>query len=324
MKKIPLLSLLVAVLVVYAAMAAMAAKIEICHFPPGNPGNWHTITINDTALPAHQAHNDLVGSCLANCETICDDGNKCTVDVVPNNTQCQCQAQPHPAVDCSDGQTCTTDSCDPAQGCLYTAVVCQAPDLCTVSLCSEPGGSCENTPVVCPTGEACNPSTGACELSMSIMTFESLATPGTSYTFRSAPYTEVGFTVSTSMFFCVIQSENPNLYMGSTGLANCNQNGINTLTKVGGGTFTIVSIDLAPFGRFLDPGSPYGGGASVPFVGYKADGSTVSITFTAPPDAAPFPAYAFQTYSFTGFDNLVSVSWTHVSPYHQFDNIKLQ
>ena len=112
------LAILIA-LFVCAATAAQAAKIEICHIPPGNPGNWHTITINANALPAHQAHGDLVGSCLANCDTLCDDGNKCTIDVVPSNTECLCQAATRPPVDCSDGRACTTDSCDPAQGCLY-------------------------------------------------------------------------------------------------------------------------------------------------------------------------------------------------------------
>lgn len=146
--------------------AAQAAKIEVCHIPPGNPGNFHTITINQTALPAHQAHGDLVGSCLNNCGTICDDGNKCTIDVVPSNTECLCQAAPKPPVDCSDGRACTVDSCDPAQGCASTPVVCPAPNPCTVSVCSEPGGTCETTPVVCPTGQSCNANTGACEGSL--------------------------------------------------------------------------------------------------------------------------------------------------------------
>jgi hypothetical protein len=143
--------------------AAQAAKIDICHIPPGNPGNWHTITINDTALPAHQAHGDLVGSCVTNCGTLCDDGNKCTIDVVPSNTECLCQAAPKPPVDCSDGRACTVDSCDPAVGCSNAAVVCPAPNLCTVSVCSEPEGTCQSTPKVCPTGQSCNANTGACE-----------------------------------------------------------------------------------------------------------------------------------------------------------------
>lgn len=157
------LSLLVAFLAFCAAPAAQAANIEVCHRPPGNPDNWHTITISTSALPAHQAHGDLVGSCLTNCGALCDDGNKCTIDVVPGTTECLCQAATRPPVDCSDGRACTVDSCDPAQGCASTPVVCQAPNPCTVSVCSEPDGTCQDTPVVCPTGQTCNASTGACE-----------------------------------------------------------------------------------------------------------------------------------------------------------------
>lgn len=183
MKRLPFLCLLVAVLAVCAATAAQAAKIEVCHLPPGNPANWHTITINDTALPAHQAHGDRVGSCVANCSALCDDGNKCTIDVVPDENECLCQAAPKPPVDCNDGRACTTDSCDPAQGCLATPVVCQATNPCTASVCSEPDGTCENTPVVCPTGQTCNANTGACE--------SALPKCGDCLTFHTSPGCEV-------------------------------------------------------------------------------------------------------------------------------------
>jgi hypothetical protein len=38
-------------------------KITICHIPPGNPDNAHTITIDKSAWPAHQKHGDYVGAC---------------------------------------------------------------------------------------------------------------------------------------------------------------------------------------------------------------------------------------------------------------------
>ncbi len=37
--------------------------IEVCHCPPGNPDNCHTILINPAALPAHLAHGDTLGRC---------------------------------------------------------------------------------------------------------------------------------------------------------------------------------------------------------------------------------------------------------------------
>ena len=38
-------------------------KITICHIPPGNPAKRHTITIDASAWPAHQAHGDTMGAC---------------------------------------------------------------------------------------------------------------------------------------------------------------------------------------------------------------------------------------------------------------------
>ena len=39
-------------------------KVMICHIPPGNPENAHTITVGASAVPAHIAnHGDNVGEC---------------------------------------------------------------------------------------------------------------------------------------------------------------------------------------------------------------------------------------------------------------------
>ena len=40
-------------------------KVEICHIPPGNPENAHTITISENALETHLEHGDRVGPCDA-------------------------------------------------------------------------------------------------------------------------------------------------------------------------------------------------------------------------------------------------------------------
>jgi hypothetical protein len=40
-----------------------AAKVTICHIPPGNPSNAHTITVGASAVPAHLAHGDTLGPC---------------------------------------------------------------------------------------------------------------------------------------------------------------------------------------------------------------------------------------------------------------------
>jgi hypothetical protein len=39
-------------------------KVTICHFPPGNPENAHTIVVAAAAVPAHlQLHGDTLGEC---------------------------------------------------------------------------------------------------------------------------------------------------------------------------------------------------------------------------------------------------------------------
>jgi hypothetical protein len=40
-------------------------KVSICHIPPGNPGNAHSITVGEPAVPAHLAHGDSLGGCPA-------------------------------------------------------------------------------------------------------------------------------------------------------------------------------------------------------------------------------------------------------------------
>jgi hypothetical protein len=45
-------------------------KTTICHIPPGNPGNAHTLCIGNVAVPAHlDNHGDYLGPCKA--EQVC-------------------------------------------------------------------------------------------------------------------------------------------------------------------------------------------------------------------------------------------------------------
>jgi len=37
--------------------------VTICHHAGPHPANWHTITVDDDAVPAHLAHGDTVGPC---------------------------------------------------------------------------------------------------------------------------------------------------------------------------------------------------------------------------------------------------------------------
>jgi hypothetical protein len=40
-----------------------AEKVTVCHMPPGNPDNAHTISVGAPALEAHLGHGDTEGEC---------------------------------------------------------------------------------------------------------------------------------------------------------------------------------------------------------------------------------------------------------------------
>ncbi|MDX1380103.1 MAG: hypothetical protein R3233_03235, partial [Xanthomonadales bacterium] len=42
---------------------AQGAKVDVCHIPPGNPDNAHTITISENAVETHLEHGDHLGPC---------------------------------------------------------------------------------------------------------------------------------------------------------------------------------------------------------------------------------------------------------------------
>lgn len=147
MKKLHSTLLLIAVLVLFGAAAAQAGKQAICHFPPDDPANFHTIVVSDNAVANHVAkHEDLVGTCLENCEAACDDEDFCTQDVQADPDQCICLAEPRPAVNCDDSNPCTADSCDSGIGaCLNNA------DILDGSACDD--GDPGTTGEVCTGGE---------------------------------------------------------------------------------------------------------------------------------------------------------------------------
>lgn len=136
--------------------AAPEAKVQVCHIPPGNSDNFHTITVSKNALSAHLAHGDLGGACDGNCDTLCNDADACTIDDCGTRSGCAAKAP----VDCNDFNLCTTDSCNSGTGCENEEVPCSDPDACTLSTCAPDTGECVNTPVECNVGEICEPDVG--------------------------------------------------------------------------------------------------------------------------------------------------------------------
>ena len=76
------------------AAAAPKVKVQVCHIPPGNPDNFHTITISENALPAHLAHGDSAGACNDLCATLCNDDDICTIDDHGDCEENGCPAYP--------------------------------------------------------------------------------------------------------------------------------------------------------------------------------------------------------------------------------------
>ena len=61
---LPFLHCCLAIAGFYALNAvAQGTKVDVCHIPPGNPENAHTITISENALDAHLEHDDQLGEC---------------------------------------------------------------------------------------------------------------------------------------------------------------------------------------------------------------------------------------------------------------------
>ena len=65
MKRTILLMAAVGLMSVTSAVPAPEQKVTICHIPPGNPDNAHTITVGASAVPAHLAHGDVLDACEA-------------------------------------------------------------------------------------------------------------------------------------------------------------------------------------------------------------------------------------------------------------------
>jgi hypothetical protein len=141
------------------AFAGPAAKVTLCHLPPGETSNWQTITVSEKALSAHLAHGDLAGSCDANLDTLCSDGNSCTID---HEDGACLPGTDRPPVNCDDSNQCTIDECDPGAGCFYSPKDCNDGINCTVDSCNPIDGTCSNVEIDCGEFGVCVEATGQC------------------------------------------------------------------------------------------------------------------------------------------------------------------
>lgn len=140
-----------AIVLASPASAAPAPKVQVCHIPPGNPDNFHTITISENALEAHLAHGDMEGSCNDMCDILCSDNDRCTVDYEGKCEETGCfPLEGRPPVNCDDGDVCTEDViCDPVEGCANAPQpgnICDDGDACSDGDVCDDLGKCGGTP----------------------------------------------------------------------------------------------------------------------------------------------------------------------------------
>ena len=149
--------------------------------------------------------------------------------------------------------------------------------------------------------------------------------PGTLAVF--SPFISQGFTLASTSGGFVFDSpdtgngapqtvgNNP-FYAGANGLSAFAPATI-TLTQTTGDPFSLMSIDLARLFSFEPQ-------PSTTFTGALAGGGTVMKTFSV---STTSPPLVFQTFDFTGFTNVISVSWDQEvdasQGIHQFANIHL-
>jgi hypothetical protein len=143
-----------------------------------------------------------------------------------------------------------------------------------------------------------------------VMDFNQLT--GSSLVNRGIHYEEDGFQLDTAaggIGFNSIHADDYR-YDGSIGFFNRTADAITTLTKIGGGLFSLDSIDLDSLNGNNQ--------VTVTFIGTLLNNSTISTSFS------PNSPNGLQTFTFgTAFDNVKSVSWSQDPNYHSFDNINV-
>jgi len=153
--------LTILVLTVMTAEAGQT-KVCICHRPPGNPDNAHTICIGAPAVRAHLRHGDTVGECPVRCDGNDDCGanqyckktdDVCAEDAtgICTNRPAACPAVIEPVCGC-DGTTYDNACAANAAG-----VNVASEGACAGGACGgEAGGTCAEN-------QFCKTALGACE-----------------------------------------------------------------------------------------------------------------------------------------------------------------
>ena len=171
--------------------------------------------------------------------------------------------------------------------------------------------------------------------SATVITFDSIGSDATLDVSVSSPYSESGYALTSNRTegfgsFGTSSSNRPAgstraLYNAGTADDSNGGRGITTLARTGGASFDLLGIDLA---SFLPVFQDTNYSLTVDFTGIKLDNSTVTdskiVSYTDTDSDGVADAYSFQSFTFSGFNGLTSVSWEQTAKSHQFDNIVLR
>ncbi len=134
--------------------------VETCNPATGCVPGTPLVCNDNNACNGVETCNPATG-CVPGTPLVCGDNNACNgVETCDPAEGCV----PGTPLVCNDNNACTTDTCNPASGCVNTPISCGDNNACTTDTCN-PASGCVNTPINCNdedicTDDSCNPATG--------------------------------------------------------------------------------------------------------------------------------------------------------------------
>lgn len=147
-----------------AAAKPGAAKVTICHVPPGNPAGAHTIVVGAPAVAAHLAHGDSLGECAPACGengAACSSAGDCCSGFCGAGGACATPCADNGGA-CGSGAECCSGFCDEDGACATPCTpddgTCSADGDCCSGFCDDDGlciAPCEENGSPCDSGGDC-------------------------------------------------------------------------------------------------------------------------------------------------------------------------